>query len=118
MQQNEIPVAQPVSNPSPPKTQASGRATMTLILGVLSITCTGLFTGIPAIILGFMELRAIKSGHAPAEGAGNAKVGIALGFVGTLLMALAIIAIIIIIALGISLGSSGVIDEMMKSTSI
>jgi hypothetical protein len=91
---------------------------MTLVLGILSITCTGLFTGIPAIILGFMELRAIKNGHAPVAGERSAKVGLALGFVGTLLMALAIIAIIIIIVLGISLGSSGVINEMMKSTSI
>lgn len=118
MQQNEIPVAQPVSPPpqSGPVKNASSRAVMTLVLGILSITCTGLLTGIPAIILGTIELKAIKAGQAPKEGESSAKIGLILGIVGTLLMVLAIFAFIAIIALGISFGTSGVIHEMMKNS--
>jgi len=117
MQENEIPVAQRIKAPqTPPQAHASSRATITLILGILAITCTGLLTGIPAIILGFMELKAIKAGQAPIEGESSAKIGLVLGFVGTLLAAIAIIAFVVIIALGISLGTSGAIQEMIRSS--
>jgi len=117
MQESEIPVAQRV-NPPRHATQAnaSSRATITLVLGVLAITCTGLLTGIPAIILGFMELRAIKAGHAPAGGESSAKVGLVLGLIGTILAAIAIIAFIIIVALGISLGTSDAIHNVIRSS--
>ncbi len=86
--QQPIPIATPVQ-PMPPPQQASQtgstRALATLILGVLSLICGGFMTGIPAIILGHMELKAIKLGTAPKEGEGLAKVGYILGIVGTVL---------------------------------
>ncbi len=118
MQQNDIPVAKPVAKPpaAPSGTNASSRAVATLVLGILSITCTGLMTGIPAIILGTMELRAIKAGESPKEGESSAKIGLVLGIVGTLLTVLAILAFIAIIALGISFGASGAFNEMMQNS--
>lgn len=100
------------------KTPASTRAIVALVMGILSITCTGFLTGIPAIILGLMEIRAIKAGLAPHTGDQMAKVGLALGIVGTILMALAILVTIAFIVFGISVGTSGVIQDLMKSTSI
>ena len=98
-----------------PKENPSGRAVATLVFGILSITCAGFVTGIPAIILGTMELKAIKAGDAPAVGESNAKTGLVLGIVGTLLSVLAVLAFIAIIALGISLGASGVFDQLKTS---
>ena len=117
--QNTIPVAQPVQPVSPPQQQASQtgstRALATLILGVLSLICGGFMTGIPAIILGHMELNAIKKGEAPKEGEGLAKVGYILGIVGTVLTCLAMLAIFFLMVLGISLGTSGALSEMIKT---
>ncbi len=116
MENNEIPVAKPVvpSGPVAQPPQSSSRATATLILGILAIACAGLFTGVPAMILGAMELKAIKAGESPKAGEGITKVGIILGAVGTLLSLLAILAFIAIVALGVSLGSSGAVQQMMS----
>ena len=112
MNQDDIPVAQPVA---PPPQQAqpgpSGRALASLILGILSLICMGFIAGIPAIILGSMELRAIKAGQAPAAGEGTAKVGWILGIVGTVLTCLAILAFAALMALGISLGAFSEISQ-------
>ena len=118
MDQNEIPVAHPVQPPKDVKAspQSSGRATATLICGILAITCTGLVTGIPAIILGAMELKAIKAGRSPEIGGSITKLGLILGAVGTLLSILALLAFIAIVALGVSLGASGVFDQMTNQS--
>lgn len=96
--------------------KASSRAVATLVLGILSITCSGFLTGIPAIILGLIELKAIKAGEAPREGDSMTKVGLTLGLIGTILMALVILAAVAIIAFGISLGASGVFDQLSKTS--
>jgi hypothetical protein len=107
MENENIPEAKPIEpqpGAQPPQQAASGRAVAALILGVLSLVCMGFFAGIPAIILGSMELRAIKAGAAPAAGESAAKVGYILGIIGTILTCLSILAIIAMIVLGISLG--------------
>ena len=55
---------------------ASSRAVTSLILGAAGLLCCGLLTGIPAAIVGWMELGAIKSGQAPAAGKWMAMVGL------------------------------------------
>lgn len=110
MNEENIPVAKPVETPKPPA--ASTRATAALILGILSLICAGFLTGIPAIILGSMEMKAIKAGLSPASGEGIAKVGYILGIVGTVLTCLAMLAFAALLALGISLGTM----EAVKGT--
>lgn len=106
MNQDQIPVAEPIASPPPPQVPgASSRAIAALILGILSLICMGFFAGIPAIILGSMELKAIKAGTAPLAGEGVAKVGYILGIIGTVLTCLALIISFAIIALGVSLGA-------------
>ena len=105
MDEQPIPVATPISPPQPPPAPAAGgRAVAALILGILSIVCAGFVTGIPAIILGRMELTAIKKGLAPAAGESSAKVGFILGIIGTVLTCLSIVGFILLI--GVSLGSN------------
>lgn len=117
-QEQNIPVAQPVepSQPSQPSSTGSTRALATLILGILSLVCGGFVMGIPAIILGHMELKAIKSGEAPKEGEGIAKVGYILGIVGTVLTCLAMIGMLLLMMLGISLGATEAMSEAVNSS--
>jgi len=98
----ETPPAQP--NPQAPGQGASGRAIAALILGILSLICMGFLSGIPAIILGQMEMRAIKAGTSPVAGESAAKVGFVLGIVGTALTCLTLMGILFMVILGISVG--------------
>jgi hypothetical protein len=46
--------------PLAPAVQMSGKAIISLVLGIVSLFCLGLFTGIPAIWLGFSSRREIR----------------------------------------------------------
>ncbi len=62
----------------------SGKAVVSLILGVLSF-CALLLAGIPAALFGLLALNDIKKGQGRVKGKGLAITGLALGIVGTLL---------------------------------
>ena len=62
-----------------------GKATTSLILGVLSILCFGIFTGLPAVVVGVMSRRDIARGGNAIGGAGIALGGIITGGLGSLL---------------------------------
>jgi len=117
-EEQNIPVAQPVepSQPTQPSSTGSTRAVATLILGILSLVCGGFVTGIPAIILGNMELKAIKNGEAPKEGEGVAKVGYILGIVGTILTCLVMIGMFLLMMLGISIGAGEAMSGAVRSS--
>ncbi len=117
MSTEQIPTAEPVVTQTPPvQTQAaSGQAVAALILGILSILCMGIFTGIPAIVLGSIELKAIKAGKAPQSGEGMAKVGYILGIIGTVFTCLAALAAVAIAILGVSLGTSEALKNVVFS---
>lgn len=108
MNQESIPTARAVGQTQAGQaTQgASGRAIATLILGILAIASMGFLTGIPAIVIGHIELKAIKLGQAPKAGEGLARVGLILGIIGTVLTCLALLVVISLLALGISIGTS------------
>ena len=67
------------------------RAQLILILGILSIPCCGLFTGIPAIILGKNAQDEIARSGNSIGGAGLVKAGFICGIVGTVLSILGVI---------------------------
>ena len=79
--------------PSPPN---SGGATTSLVLGIASLVLCGLFTGIPAIILGVRARREIRESNGRIGGDGLALGGIITGVVGTLLW-LAVYAFVIFV---------------------
>jgi hypothetical protein len=70
------------------------RGTLILVLGILSIVCCGLFTGIPAIIMGKSALDEAQT--AGYTNAGMIKAGFICGIVGTCLSVLGIIAQVVI----------------------
>ena len=119
MDNEQIPMAKPVAEEQPatltpnqnqPAAPGQGantsgpKAITALILGILSVLCMGFMAGIPAIIIGQMELKDIKAGKSPASGENIAKIGYILGIVGTVLSCLAMLAMAAITAFGISMG--------------
>jgi Domain of unknown function (DUF4190) len=72
-----------------------GKATASLVCGVLSILCFGIFTGIPAIILGHISRGNIQRSGGRLQGGGMAMAGLILGYVSVAVSALVITAIMI-----------------------
>ncbi len=72
---------QPVSMATP---TASTRAIVALVLAIASLFCCGI-PAIPAAIVGWMEINAIKRGESPQAGMTMAQVGLWGGIVMTIL---------------------------------
>jgi len=73
--------------PPPPQSamyedKASGMAITALVLGILSPFCCGILSGIPAVIIGWMERGKIQRGESSMKGNGFALAGIILGAIG------------------------------------
>lgn len=71
--------------PVQPGAQPSQKGLFSLILAIIALICCGPFAGIPAAILGWMELDAIKTGRTPADNKWMAQVGLWGGIVSTVL---------------------------------
>ena len=65
--------------------ESSSRATTAAILAVAGVLCCGFLTGIPAAILGWLEMGAIREGRASAKGMTMAQIGLWGGIIGTVL---------------------------------
>lgn len=63
-------------NFSQPSGGAGQKAVAALILAVAGLLCCGPFTGIPAAIVGWMEIGAIKEGRSAPNGMWMAQVGL------------------------------------------
>ena len=87
------PQAQPYPGQFQPQTD--GKATASLILGILSLLCFGLLTGLPAIILGHISRGNIEQSRGRLTGAGMALAGLILGYVSIVSTILIIAAIAI-----------------------
>jgi len=92
-QQAYPPQAQPYPGQYQPQTD--GKATASLVLGILSILCFGLLTGLPAIILGHISRGNIEQSRGRLTGAGMALAGLILGYVSIFSSILIIAAIMI-----------------------
>ncbi len=71
------------------------RAALSLALGVLSLTCGGLFLGIPAILFGYSAKKHIDASGGMSTGTGLATGGIVTGFLGTAVSIVVIGALVI-----------------------
>ncbi len=79
-----------VSVPAYPD-KASGMAIAALVLGILGFCCCGIFAGIPALVLGFIENGKIKRLESSPKGKGFAVAGIILGILSLIVGCLQII---------------------------
>jgi thiol:disulfide interchange protein len=83
-----------------PYGETDGRATASMVLGILSLVCGGLLTGIPAVVLGFMSRRDIDRSEGTKTGSGLALAGIITGSIGTLIS----LASLVFMGVGIIMG--------------
>ncbi len=90
-------------NPPMPQS-ASGRAIAAMILSLVSIVTCGPLLSIPGMILGKMEMNAIRDGQAPQAGETFAKIGFYVGIAITALSALLIVVYVLIIIAAIAGG--------------
>jgi hypothetical protein len=74
-------VAEPVGAQPVQVDKASGMAIAALVLGILGFCCCGFITGVPALIIGWIENSKINRGESSQRGKGFAIVGIVLGVV-------------------------------------
>jgi type II secretory pathway pseudopilin PulG len=81
----------------PSNQQTDGKATASLVLGILSLLCFSILAGIPAIILGHMSKANIRSSMGRLKGDGMATAGLVMGYIS----AAAIPLILIIAAIAI-----------------
>ena len=79
-------------NNAPPPTHGAApgglephRGTLILVLGILSLTVCGFFTGIPGWIMGKNDLAKIKAGQMDPEGVGSTKAGMICGMISCIL---------------------------------
>ena len=96
----QITRPQPVQGygPIPGEIPTEGKATASMVLGILSVVCIGIFAGIPAIILGHMARKNIRSSLGRLKGDGMALAGIIMGYVS---VAYTCVMLIIIAAIAI-----------------
>jgi len=103
---NETVQAQPVP---PVVDKASGMAIATLVLGILAIPCCcSIFTGIPALVLGFIENGKINRGDSSPKGKWMAVLGIVMGIVSLVFFCIWILWYIFF-------GGMAVMEEMMRN---
>lgn len=77
--------------------RTDGKAIASLVLGLMSLVCLGIFAGIPAIILGHISHSNIKKSMGRLKGEGMALAGLIMGYVS--IVALPVILIIAAIAI-------------------
>ena len=91
--------------------RASGKAIAALALGILSVICMGFVTGIPAIVIGLTELKAIKDGRSSQAGESLTKIGYVLGIIGTVVSVAIFMMGFIFFMLGVSLGAASFLQS-------
>lgn len=90
----------PPQAPPNPVPQTSGKATTSMVLGIVGLVACGLFAGIPAIIVGKQAQREIDASNGWLTGRGMATAGIVLGWIEVGIAILATVIVIIVFALG------------------
>src|SRR5262245_21098289 len=73
--------------PGPPAAQlpTEGKATASLVLGILSLLCLSIFAGIPAVILGHLAQSNIRKSAGRLGGQGMALAGLIMGYASIVL---------------------------------
>lgn len=84
----------------------SGQGTLILILGILGIIACGIFTAIPAWIMGNNALKAIDSGYGDPSERSLVQIGRILGIIGVALFAAALIFWILFFGGMLALGAA------------
>lgn len=95
---------QPVGAGFGPTSKSSGgtgqKAMMALILAIVALLCCGPLTGVPAAMVGWLELESIKGGRSSEDGRWMALAGLWGGIAATILHAIAYVFLTFMSMLG------------------
>ena len=80
---------------------APHRGVLILVLGILSLVGCGIFTAIPAVIMGGGDLKKMDAGQMDPDGRQLTNVGRILGFIGLGIFAISAVLLIFAIAGGL-----------------
>ena len=83
------------------------RGVLILVLGILSFVFCGIFTAIPAWIMGSGDLKQMDAGTMDPTGRGMTRAGQILGIIATILTILSIVIVVILMMLGVLAGAAG-----------
>jgi hypothetical protein len=76
------------------------RGVLILVLGILSFVFCGIFTAIPAWLMGGRDLKEMDAGTMDPTGRNLTNVGRILGMIGTLLFLIGVVVVVILMVLG------------------
>lgn len=100
------PSLQPEWKPPPPPSygqpESNGLAVASMIVGIASLVCFGVFPGIVAVILGLVALSKIKKDPGQAGGHSQAWTGIITGSLGVLIHGAVLVVYLILVVIGAS----------------
>lgn len=82
---------QPPSSSASTQRQTAKLAIWSLVLGILSLACFSIFSGIPAIVCGHKARRKIRESGGSLQGAGLALGGLITGYLSVIGLVLAIL---------------------------
>jgi len=83
------------------------RGVLILVLGILSFVFCGIFTAIPAWIMGSGDLKEMDAGAMDPAGRGMTQAGKILGMIAVILFILGVLVFIALMALGVLAGAAG-----------
>jgi hypothetical protein len=92
------------------KPPSHSQAVTSLVLGILSLVLCGIFTGIPAIIMGRRAMREIRASDGRLGGDGIATAGFLTGLIGTIITGGTFLLVVLVFIFG------GVINNMFQQT--
>lgn len=88
---------------------------VSLVFGILAITSCGPFLGIPAIVLAGKANREIEASDGREGGEGLATAGRVLGWIGTILVGLVVLAVVLIAAVAIIASEPEAADSALRA---
>jgi hypothetical protein len=83
------------------------RGTLILVLGILTFLLCGIFTAVPACIMGNNDLKEMDAGRMDPGGRSLTNVGRILGMIGTILTILGFILFLVLVLTGAAAGLLG-----------
>ena len=104
--EHRMPAVQSGGYGSAPAAENSSKATIALVLGIVSLVACCLFAGIPAMILGRQATREIDASGGRLGGRGLATAGFVTGLISTVLSLLALALLVGVFAFGSAVQSS------------
>src|SRR5690606_29188660 len=75
-------------------------ANTALVLGILALAVCGVFTAVPAIVIGNRVRREVQVSGGTLDGESTAKTGVILGWISVAFTAVGVVALVALMALG------------------